>query len=266
MLANPTGEIVIKPKWSRGRRLLVGAGSVIVGAIIVFGAYYFGFNAGGVRLAATEQRLQALTQKMEQVARHNAQRAKMLTSQRATEISRLTDWNEDLQRQNRELAAALSGAHQQLEIDGIAYAELSESLQNSATEISKLREDLDFYRNIISPADGRAGLRVQNVVVTPGLSANEFGYVITLIQALKHDAEISGEVQVEIEGWQAGESVTLPGQAFGLAPTLVKFRYFQNLEGLWRMPRDFQPRRVKVKVILPGSAPATERWYPWPPI
>src|SRR3990170_467363 len=143
-----------------------------------------------------------------------------------------------------------------LQMDQTAYQELDHALKNSAQEIVKLREELNFYRNIISPEDKRAGLRIQNLIIEPAGGVNQFRYKLVLIQALKHERSIYGSASFEISGTQAGQDTVLKFPTPAQRPVSVNFKYFQDIEGRFELPRNFKPRQIKVVVLTSGGGPS----------
>ena len=260
-----TASLVVKPRWSVWQRLIVGACSLGLGALLVLGSYYYGLTHGRGDLQRIQRESDTLRAEFQRVIQHNAERIGVLHKSHASDRADLTRTNDELTAQNGQISAALTQAKRQLEIDSTAYVELKAAYESSTSQIHVLREDLDFYRSIISPDDGRAGIRVQNLVIAPNSAGPEFRYEVTLIQALKHDNEIEGEVALDIEGRQDGELATLSAATLGMQAEPIKFRYYQNVEGRWWLPDGFTPQRVRVRVIAtPNSALIAERWYPWP--
>ncbi|MDH3379898.1 MAG: hypothetical protein OEQ39_23490 [Gammaproteobacteria bacterium] len=265
LLKDASVNLVVKPKWSIWRRLTVGVCSLAFGALLVLGSYYYGLLDGRGNLQQIQRESATYRAELERLTQYNAERIEALRTSHASDRAELARDKDALTRQYEQLSRALTQARQKLEIDNAAYSELKAAYESSTSQIHALREDLDFYRSIISPDDGRAGIRVQDLVIVPTATGPEFRYEVTLIQALKHDAEIEGEVALDIEGRQDGELATLSGATLGTQAEPVKFRYFQNVEGQWRLPEGFTPQRVRVTVIAaPDSALIAERWYPWP--
>ncbi|MDH3375171.1 MAG: hypothetical protein OEM85_17570, partial [Gammaproteobacteria bacterium] len=63
---------------------------------------------------------------------------------------------------------ALLATHR--DIDREAYKDVEASLTALQAKIQEQREAIAFYRGIVSPADGTAGLRVQDLKLTRGQS------------------------------------------------------------------------------------------------
>ena len=138
------------------------------------------------------------------------------------------------------------------DIDREAYREVEASLTELQAKIQEQRDAIAFYRGIVSPADGNKGLRVQDMKLTRGKNEREYNIRLVLVQALKHDRKVSGNVNLTIEGDLDGVEKT-----FSYAELLPEdsesawafsFRYFQDFTRQVVLPDGFTPERVKVEV------------------
>jgi len=138
------------------------------------------------------------------------------------------------------------------EIDREAYREVEASLVDLQSKIQEQQDAIAFYRGIVSPADGKPGLRVQDFRLTRGAAEHEFVLRLVLIQAMQHDRKVSGNVELSVEGSQEGVATT-----YALGDLVAKeeerswpfsFRYFQNFERQLVLPDGFTPERVTVVV------------------
>ena len=138
------------------------------------------------------------------------------------------------------------------DIDREAYREVEASLTELQAKIQEQRDAIAFYRGIVSPADGNKGLRVQDLKLTRGKKEREYNIRLVLVQALKHDRKVSGNVNLTIEGDLDGVEKT-----FSYAELLPEdsesawafsFRYFQDFTRQVVLPDGFTPERVKVEV------------------
>lgn len=138
------------------------------------------------------------------------------------------------------------------EIDREAYREVEASLTELQAKIQEQRDAIAFYRGIVSPADGNKGLRVQDLKLTRGKNEREYHIRLVLVQALKHDRKVSGDVNLTIEGDLDGVEKTfsyaelLPEE--GEAAWAFSFRYFQDFNRQVVLPDGFTPQRVRVEV------------------
>lgn len=138
------------------------------------------------------------------------------------------------------------------EIDREAYTEVEASLLELQEKIQEQQDAIAFYRGIVSPADGKPGLRVQDFRLTRGTDEREFNLRLVLVQAMKHDRKVSGDVALIVEGSEGGEA-----KSYALADLLPEdadrkwpfsFRYFQDFDRQIVLPDGFTPERVRVEV------------------
>jgi len=159
-----------------------------------------------------------------------------------------------------------------LETDQIVDREAYKTVELSLTELqAKIREQQDaiaFYRGIVSPADGKSGLRVQNLRLTRGNAEREYTIRLVLIQAMKHDRKVSGDVKLQIAGELNGEetvyeySQLLPADADDA--WAFSFRYFQDFDRQVVLPDGFTPDRITVQVeSRTRSIASIEESFPW---
>ena len=138
------------------------------------------------------------------------------------------------------------------DVDRESYKEVEVQLATLQAKIQEQRDAIAFYRGIVSPADGNAGLRVQDLKVTRGKEEREFNVRLVLVQAMKHDRKVSGDVNLSVVGDQDGAETS-----YALAQLLsddedktwaYSFRYFQNFERQLVLPDGFTPERIDVEV------------------
>lgn len=230
-----TGQLVVKPQLSSRTKLLLAGGTLTLIVIAVGWIYNYGLSMAGFERSSAVQEQQKL---------HDEIRAHAV--------------------ENQELRESLARAQRSVQMNETAFQELDRSLKASAQEIVKLREELNFYRNIISPADKKSGLRIQNLYIEPTNVANQYRYKLVLIQALKHEQTINGSASFEINGSQGGQDFTLSIPSGADRGIKVNFKYFQDIEGKFEIPKSFKPRRVKVNVTLAVGGQAIEESYAWP--
>tara|TARA_R110000782_G_scaffold189867_1_gene279793 strand:+ start:3653 stop:4372 length:720 start_codon:yes stop_codon:yes gene_type:complete len=138
------------------------------------------------------------------------------------------------------------------EVDRESYREVEESLSSLQAKIQEQRDAIAFYRGIVSPSDGNSGLRVQDLKVTRGKEEREFNLRLVLVQAMKHDRKVAGDINLSIAGSQGGLETTynfdqlLPDDAD--RKWAFSFRYFQNFDRLLVLPDGFTPERITVEV------------------
>lgn len=138
------------------------------------------------------------------------------------------------------------------EIDREAYKEVETSLTALQAKIQEQRNAIAFYRGIVSPTDGNSGLRVQDLKLTRGKTEREFNVRLVLVQAMKHDRKVSGNVHLTVQGMENGVDTTyaytqlLPEQAEKV--WAFSFRYFQDFDRQLVLPDGFIPESIRVEV------------------
>jgi cell division protein FtsL len=154
------------------------------------------------------------------------------------------------------------------EIDREAYKEVETSLADLQVKIQEQKDAIAFYRGIVSPADGQPGLRVQDLKLTRGAEEREFNLRLVLVQAMKHDRKVSGDVALTVEGSEDGEAKTyaltelLPADTDAAWP--FSFRYFQDFDRQLVLPDGFTPERIHVVVrSRTRSISSIEESYAW---
>src|SRR5690606_19552974 len=148
------------------------------------------------------------------------------------------------------------------EVDRETYAQVEATLARLETTIKEQEEELAFYRGIVSPQDGHAGLRVQSLEILPGDLERRYLLRLVLVQAIVHNRRVSGVVKLRVAGRVGGEPASfaleeLSADEAGPAELAYEFRYFQPLEQELVLPVGFEPASVEVEV-LPGE-PRGER-------
>ncbi len=154
------------------------------------------------------------------------------------------------------------------EIDREAYTEVEASLAELQGKIQEQQDALAFYRGIVSPEDGLSGLRVQDLRLSRGNDEREYTIRLVLVQAMKHDRKVSGDVSLNIAGVQDGKETSysytelMPADAE--PEWAFSFRYFQDFNRPLVLPDGFTPERIDVRVeSKTRSIASIEESYSW---
>lgn len=156
-------------------------------------------------------------------------------------------------------------------IDRETYAGVEANLAELEARIQAQEEELVFYRGIVSPGDGIAGLRVQNAEILPGEGDATHTLRLLLVQAIVHNDRVTGSVRLSLRGMQDGQAA-----AFGLEDLSVEsratdipyaFRYFQTIEAGLRLPAGFEPAEFEIQVWPRSPRGETiVQSFPWPAV
>jgi hypothetical protein len=168
-----------------------------------------------------------------------------------------------------ELRRQLAIAETAGEIDRATYEQVESTLGELQAQIQAQEEELVFYRGIVSPQDGVAGLRIQSLEVLPSDGEGRYLLRLLLVQAIVHSRRVAGAVKLQLEGTRDGQTVSFdaaelvtPGEPYDMA---YEFRYFQGLETELSLPPGFEPQHVAVE-IWPNEARAERinQTFDWP--
>ncbi|SRR5690554_3986402 len=173
---------------------------------------------------------------------------------------RIAEQTETIDELRRELAIVTTSRN----IDRETYARLERTLTELEAKLQAQEEELAFYRGIIQPADGNAGLRVQSVEVEPGADERRFVVRIVLMQAIAQNRRVEGVVKLGVAGRRDGtlerlDLAELTGDD-AISEIEYGFRYFQGLEQELVLPVGFEPTTIEIEVRpkSPRGEPLTQ--------
>jgi hypothetical protein len=232
-----TGQLVVRYQspWRRRGLAIVGVLGLL---LVLYVIYEWGRFSGGYNKFAEVQRRREL------VAQIDA-----------------------LGQENEKLRGDIAKAELASKVDNKSYGDVEKNLQDLQAQVLKQREELTFYRGIVSPEDGIGGLRIQGFQIQSGGAPLHYRLLLVLQQSMREDAVVSGSVVIQIEGVRANRPEQLglaqladAARTDGQLP--FKFRYFQKFEQDVVLPDGFEPRAVNVEVRSTRLAPVRES-YPW---
>ena len=156
------------------------------------------------------------------------------------------------------------------EIDREAYKEVEASLMTLQAKIQEQTDAIAFYRGIVSPEDGAAGLKVQDLRLTRGEAERVYNVRLVLVQSLKHDRKVSGDVVLSIAGEEDGAEASYDYTQLLPSDTdrnwAFSFRYFQDFDREIVLPDGFTPERITIQVrSKTRSIDSIEESFPWTP-
>ena len=172
-----------------------------------------------------------------------------------------------LDQENSTLRAQLAAVEVSRKIEAEAYREVERTLADLQAQVLRQEEELTFYRGIVSPEDGLRALRIQRFEIAPAGEEGRYLLRLVLVQSLRQDKVISGNVDIHLEGLREGAPAKLELVDAAVAGPkngrlAFSFRYFENLEQEIALPRDFDPTAVSVEVRASRQDPILET-FPW---
>lgn len=229
----PTQRLVVRSYTPLRRALLIG-GSLVLAALGLFISFEWGrstagFDARGARAEAGD----------------------------------LQGRIRELQRDNREQRLQLAAVETQRVGQAREREELARTIGSLQADVARLTRDLAFYRGVVGETANAPVVRVQQLRIVQGATAEEYVLHLVLGRPLRPEDTVSGKARLTIEGASGTTPVSLDlTQVSGIASGELSFsyRYLQPLEQPVKLPAGFTAQRVTVEldVARKGVSPVRE--------
>ena len=168
--------------------------------------------------------------------------------ERETLITRI----DELESRNHRLVQENAHLEGGSKIEREAYEQANQELVRLQQELLKQKEELVFYRGIVSPSNAALGVNLQSFEVRKKNSQNQYSYKMILTKSGKSTKRIIGNTELLIRGESDGNVTELLLTDLVLEnsskATKFAFRYFQVFEGDISLPEGFEPFEVKIGV------------------
>jgi hypothetical protein len=208
-------------RWSLG---LAGLGAV---AVIAWVSYDFGRGLGGYH-----------------------------SSRAAAEQGRLSGELARLQDENNELRDRVAVAERQMQIEQSTQGNLAGQMKALSDENALLKEDLAFFQTLMSSGAGGAGagITINRFRVRAETLPGEYRYQLLVVQARTRGKGFQGRLQLVVDLLKDGEQqvLTLPAQDEARDGFALSFKFYQRVEGAFRVPDSAKVTRVQVRVLEDG--------------
>lgn len=155
-----------------------------------------------------------------------------------------------LRSENTKLRAALAESDRQLSVERAAQIDLAKSVKGLQEESARFKEDLMFFRKG-KPAVGSSGeVSIhRSSVVREG--EGEYRYQFLVLRGGQRDRDFQGRVELVINLLNDGQKsiLTVPGGINSNQPLRLSFKYYQRVEGKFRVPAKAVVNTVQVRVF-----------------
>lgn len=185
-----------------------------------------------------------------------------LTAHERDALSELKTRVTYLDQRNQSLTDQAARFGRNAEIDREAARRVQQTINQMETRLTKLNEELAFYRSIVSSAGTEAGLGLQRFQLRP--SGKGYSFSLVLARLKSPGREVRGKVQARIEGVEGGKARTLDMNKLAGQQLNFAFKYFQKIEGHFKLPKGFSPETILI-TLRPGSRGIRriEKTYGW---
>jgi hypothetical protein len=191
-----------------------------------FGAYYYGHGSAGYDHEVLENARDEMQQKLLKI-----------------------------DKENRELREQNAVLEQSKQIDKNAYNDVNGTLKRLQDEILELKEQVAFYRGIVSPTQAASGLNIARFQLNKLDTDAGYHFKLVLTQVKKNNSLIRGRANILIDGLQDGEPKQLNvSKLMGNSSPILRlqFKYFQTIEGDMVLPNGFTPSSILVDIRPSG--------------
>jgi len=216
MLRKSTNEISIRPKWSRDKKIVVIGLSVLTAIGLLFGSFKAGYR-----------------------------KANFDSVEHGSYITRLERELSSVKSTAKELQQKLAVAERDSQVQKSAYAEINKTYQKVDDKNEELNRKLNFYRSIITPEDGRSGIKIHDVRTTLNASG-QLGFEVVMIQSIDHSS--SKNVSVLIELMKSKKARTNIQQWPAAGRKTINLRYSDLVRGV------FENVQIKSDMVLKITA------------
>jgi hypothetical protein len=182
-------------------------------------------------------------------------------SETRNRIASLESENAELRAENAVLRAKNMQQESELAIATGAQATLSKQAIELQNENSQAHEELAFLQKLVADSNKQAGLSIRSLVAAHE-RADAWRYSLLLVRGGSPKDEFEGRVTLQVTVQPAAADgaparpamLTLPDDQPGTAAALkLRFKYYQRVEGTFRVPNGSVVRAVTARVFESGQ-------------
>jgi hypothetical protein len=179
------------------------------------------------------------------------------SSEAAAEEARLAESVAHLQDENKDLRDKLAAIERQVQIEQSTHGNLAGQIKSLSDENALLKEDLAFFQTLMTSGGGDGGgngITINRFRVRAESLPGEYRYQLLIVQARTRGKEFQGRLQLVVDLVKDGEAqvLTLPQQAEKGGEFDLSFKFYQRVEGAFRVPEAAKVTRVQVRVLENG--------------
>lgn len=174
-------------------------------------------------------------------------------SETEQELAQLRSSVAGLEEETRRLRAIADASESRLKIEQSAQAQLGAQVKSLEEQNTRLKEDLAFFENL-TPAVDR--LSIHRFKVEPNALPGEYRYRLLVLQGGRRDREFQGSMQLVVNVQENGRDaiIIIPDQASANDSAYrLQFKYFQRIEGTFRVGPKAKVLSVQARVLEHGS-------------
>ena len=173
------------------------------------------------------------------------------------EVQRLAESNASMQQELAQLRGKLARGERELQMQHATYAALVKQMKALTAENAALKEDLAFFQTLMPSGGREGGVAINRFLVQNNGQPGEYRYRLLLTQTGQRSKDFQGNLKFVVDLQQNDRKVvmTLPAEdARGGGRVKLKFRFYQRIEGAFRVAPDAVVESMQVRVFEDGSS------------
>lgn len=153
------------------------------------------------------------------------------------------------------------------EVDKNSLEQMRLEMVQSQERIELLGEQIRFYQSLMDPNPEKGGVYIETVDIEPSDAEGAYKYNIVVAQRSSNHRRVQGNMDLQLisEGKGDARQIFSLGELTESVDSLsLGFKFFQQLDGDFKLPEGFIPTKVRVTVRLDGDAsPRVDETYVW---
>ncbi len=176
----------------------------------------------------------------------------------------LAETRDELKAASQQLANHKLGS----EVDRQAVEEIRAVVREHKETITRLNEEISFYKGLMAPTERERGLGIRSWEVYPASEPGHYQFRLVMQQLAVNHRLLTGSVTVTLVGRRNGveQSYTLDilSEDIDKKAVYLRFKYFQYIEGALQLPEGFVVDRVDIVArATKPKAVTVEKHYGW---
>jgi hypothetical protein len=177
-------------------------------------------------------------------------------SEAAQALTRLNEEIGKRETQIGELRSQVATSERQMQIERATYGDLARQVKSLTEENAALREDLAFFQSLMVAGGKEGALSINRFRVQPESLPGEYRYRLLLVQSGQRVKEFQGTLQFVLNLEQGDRKVVLtlpPEGQKNVKDYQVHFKFFQRVEGTFKVAPDAVVKSLQIRVFENGS-------------
>lgn len=177
-------------------------------------------------------------------------------SEMARELAQLRGGIRQRDAEISEMKTRVAASERRLQIERATFGDLERQVKALSAENAALREDLAFFQSLMRAESKAAALTVNRFRVRRDTVPGEYRYRLLLVQTGQRVGEFKGKLQfiLNLEQGDRDYVLTLPPENEEKVKDYeLRFKFFQRVEGTFRIAPDAVLKSMQVRVFENGS-------------